>query len=75
MRQKELYEKSQLLKAGQVVEIAGDWFRAFKVPEGFRGWACEICDLDCLCKGDVALICSELDRVFENRYYLKLAHR
>lgn len=75
MRQKELYEKGQLLKAGQAVEIAGDWFRAFKVPEYFECRACEICDLDSLCKGDVALVCSELDRVFENRYYLKLAHR
>lgn len=75
MKQKELYEKAQLLKAGQVVEIAGDWFRACRVEEAWEGRACDACDLDSLCKGDVALVCDELDKPFNNRYYLKLAHR
>lgn len=75
MKQKELYNKTQLLKAGQIVEIAGDWFKAFKVAKEFEGRACEACELDSLCKGDVALVCDELDKPFGNRYYLKLAHR
>ena len=74
MKEKELYEKAQLLKAGQVEEIAGDYFRACKVAEGWEGDACEACELDSLCKGDVALVCDELDKPFNNRYYLKLAH-
>lgn len=74
MKQKELYEKTQLLKAGQVVEIAGDWFKAFKVAKEFDGIACEACNLDSLCKGDIALVCSELDKPFGSRWYLKLAH-
>lgn len=74
MKQKELYKKVQLLKAGQVVEIAGDWFRACKVAKGWEGRACEACDLDCICRGDVELVCDELDKPFNNRYYLKLAH-
>lgn len=75
MKQKELYKKTQLLKAGQIVEIAGDYFKAYKVAESFEGKACEACELDSLCKGDVALICDELDKPFGNRYYLKLAHK
>ena len=74
MKQKELYEKVQLLKAGQVVEIAGDCFRACRVAEGWEGRACEVCELDCICRGDVESVCSELDAPFGNRWYLKLAH-
>lgn len=74
MKPKEIYEKAQLLKAGQVVEISGDWFRAFRVAEGWEGRACEACSLDSICKGDVELVCEELDMPFGNRYYLKLAH-
>lgn len=74
MKQKELYEKVQLLKAGQIVEIDGDWFRACRVAEGSVGWACEACDLDCICKDDVEKVCCELDFPFYDRWYLKLAH-
>lgn len=75
MKQKELYEKAQLLKAGQIVEIVGDYFRACKVAKGWEGRACEFCELDSICKDDVELVCEELDKPFNNRYYLKLAHR
>lgn len=74
MKAKELSEKVALLKDGQVVEIANDWFRAFKVAEGWEGAACEACTLDSICKGDVAKVCSELDWPFYDRWYLKLAH-
>lgn len=74
MKQKELNEKAQLLKAGQIVEIAGDFFRAFRVAEAWEGKACEACELDSLCKGDVALVCDELDFPFSDRWFLKLAH-
>lgn len=75
MNKKELNEKCQLLKSGQIVEIAGDWFKAYRVAESFEGRTCEACDLDSLCKGDVAIVCDELDRPFYSRWYLKLAHR
>ena len=74
MRQKELNEKVALLKDGQIVEIAGDWFRACRVEESWEGRACEACDLDCICKGDVEEVCEELDAPWGNRWYLKLAH-
>ena len=74
MNRKELNEKVALLKDGQIVEIAGDWFRACRVAEGWEGWACEACDLDCICKGDVEEVCNEMDWPFCDRWYLKLAH-
>lgn len=74
MRQKYLNEKVQLLKAGQAVEIASDWFLACKVPEGWEGAACELCQLDSICRGEVAEVCSALDWPFEDRWHLKLAH-
>lgn len=74
MNQKELNKKAQLLKAGQIVQIEGDFFKAVRVPDGWEGRACEACELDSLCKGDVALVCDEMDKSFNNRWYLKLAH-
>ena len=74
MKQKKLNEKVQLLKAGQVVEIAGDCFRAYRVAEGWEGRACEACELDCICRGEVEQVCEELDAPWGNRWYLKLAH-
>lgn len=74
MKQKELNRKTQLLKAGQIIEIAGNWFRACRVAEGWEGRACEACDLDSICNGEVEEVCSELDFPFNNRWYLKLAH-
>lgn len=74
MTQKELNEKAALLKDGQVVQIAGDFFRALRVDVNWVYKACEKCDLDSICKGDVELVCKELDYPFYNRYYLKLAH-
>lgn len=74
MTQKELSEKVALLKDGQIVEIANDWFRACRVAEDSGDWPCEACDLDSICKGDVGQVCSELDFPFYDRWYLKLAH-
>lgn len=75
MKKNDLYKKCQLLKAGQVVEIAGDWFKAYRVAEAFEGRECEACELDSICKGDVALVCYGLGKHFGSRWYLKLAHR
>lgn len=74
MKQKELKEKAQLLKAGQIVEIAGDWFRACRIPDCWDLRACEFCNLDFICRGEVAEVCDELDKPFYSRWYLKLAH-
>ena len=74
MKQKELYEKVQLLKAGQVVEIAGDWFRAVKVDDTDFESCCEQCQLDSICHDDVFDVCCEMETAASHWWYLKLAH-
>lgn len=74
MTEKEKNQKVQLLKAGVTVEIAGDTFYAVRVPESWEYRACELCELDCICRGEVAEVCSAMDWPFDDRWYLKLAH-
>lgn len=74
MKQKELYEKAQLLKAGQVVEIADDCFQAVDLGEDFEDYPCFICDLDSICKGDVYNVCCEMESYAHHHWMLKLAH-
>lgn len=75
MKQKELYERALLLKAGQIVEITGDFFRAVKV----QGWeklsCCEQCNLDSICRDDVFDVCCKMESVESHHWMLKLAHK
>ena len=75
MKKKELNEKVQLLKAGVTVEIAGDTFYAVKVPKSSVLKACELCNLDSICHGEVEEVCYELDWPFFDSWYLRLAHK
>lgn len=75
MKEKELREKVALLRDGQVVQIEGDFFRAIKLPEYFDDSPCTICELDSICRGDIRIICDELEGTMEFSWYLKLAHR
>ena len=73
MKKKELYQKVELLKAGQIVEINADFFRAVRWENDDIS-ACEyVCNLDCICKGDVVEICRELNLFSKTEWYLKLA--
>lgn len=74
MRQRELYEKVQLLKAGQVVQIAGDFFRAVKFSNADQTEICTQCDLDSICRGDVFDVCCEMETKASHGWMLKLAH-
>lgn len=74
MRQRELYKKVQLLKAGQVVQIAGDFFRAVKLVSVESMPACQQCDLDSICHDDVLDVCCEMESPRSQHWILKLAH-
>lgn len=74
MKQKELDEKVQLLKAGQIVEINGDSWIAKRLPKDSELELCDCCETDCLCKGDVAEICLAMDDLGSYNWYLTLAH-
>lgn len=75
MKQKELYKKVQLLKAGQVVEIAGDWFRAVRLNGDYWTQPCMECELDSICRGDVWDVCCGMETSASHHWMLKLAHR
>lgn len=75
MKKKELEEKVQLLKAGQVVEIDGNWYRAMRLSDDSAWKACEACDLDSLCRGEVHDVCEEMDWPLANNWFLRLARR
>lgn len=74
MTQKELNEKVALLKDGQIVEIAGDWFQAVKVDGEDFEMCCEVCQLDSICRGEVRYVCCEMETAASCWWYLKLAH-
>lgn len=74
MTQKELNEKVQLLKAGQIVQISGDYFQAKHIPDCYGVYPCNYCDLDSICRGDIAIICEALDSFGKRQWFLKLAH-
>lgn len=69
--QKTLHEKAIRLIEGGVAEVDSLVVRAVKVPEGYE--PCFWCSMDCLCKGDIAKLCAELDLIDSNQYKLKLA--
>lgn len=75
MKKKELDEKVALLKDGQIVEIAGDWFRAIHFEGGYWGNPCMECDLDSICRDDVFDVCCEMETKVSHHWMLKLAHK
>lgn len=74
MKKKTLYEKVQLLKAGQIVEINGDYFQAVKVDGGAFDSCCQNCDLDSICRDEVFDVCCEMETAASHFWRLKLAH-
>lgn len=74
MKQKELYKAAQLLKAGQIVELEGDCFRAIQFLETPLYLPCDYCTLDSICKGDIHKVCDELNAHGQGRWLLRLAH-
>ena len=72
MRQRELIQKVALLKAGQIVEIDDLLFGAKRTNDDDPYTPCFYCNVDCLCRGDVAEICKELDFLSKSVWYLYL---
>ena len=72
MNYKLLAEKVALLKDGQMVEIDGLLFSAKRINEDDPQTPCLYCNVDCLCRGDVAEVCTELDFISKSVWYLNL---
>lgn len=72
MKQELLREKVALLKDGQRVSIDGNVFRAYPINDEDLATPCLYCNVDCLCKGDVAEVCTELDWSSKSVWFLHL---
>lgn len=74
MKYEKLYETAQLLKAGQVVQLEGDFFRAYKFDGDPEDSPCLNCNLDSICRDDITDVCNELDAHGKDKWILMLAH-
>lgn len=72
MDAEERKKKIALLKGGQIVKIDGLSFSAKRIDEDESLCPCNYCNVDCLCKGNVAKICDELDFLSKYRWILYL---
>ena len=72
MKDNELAEKVALLKAGQEVKINGLRFKAMKINSEDLPFPCFYCGIQCLCFGDVAEVCNEIDFVSKDVWFLYL---
>lgn len=72
MNQRKLRKKVALLKSGQMVEINGNFFSAKRINDEDPQTPCLYCNVDCLCRGDVAQVCTELDFMSKSVWYLNL---
>lgn len=65
-----LHEKVVRLSEGGAVEIHSLVVMAKRVEDDIM--PCDVCDMDCLCHGDMVDLCSELDRYdrFQHVLYL-----
>lgn len=59
MDYKELHAKAVRACEGAPVEVDGLCVYAVAIPDGFN--PCNHCQMDCLCHGDLAELCSECD--------------
>lgn len=74
MTEKLLNKLVKSLKDGQPVLVSGHCIRAMRVHGGSPGYECELCEMDCLCKGDIADVCKALNLHAKSPYYLWLCH-
>lgn len=72
MKTSVLVEKVALLKDGVPVEIDGLWFKALRINDDDPQTPCLYCNVDCLCQGDIAEVCTELDFLSKSVWYLHL---
>lgn len=70
-----IYDKAQLLKAGQPVFIKDNWFKA-KQLEGVDSMeVCSICELDSCCSSEVCEVCVEMETSRSHNWILELCSK
>lgn len=61
------------LRDGQRVAVDGIVVKAIRLLPFSEGDNCDYCEMDCLCKGDIASLCDALNENAKTPYYLFLA--
>lgn len=61
-----------LLRDGQRVAVEGLVVKAMRLLPFSEGDKCDYCEMDCLCKGDIADLCEALNENAKTPYYLFL---
>lgn len=69
-----VHDKAIRLLEGGIVEIQGDWFSLIQLPEDFDDVPCIECELDSICRIEIADVCSECDAISNRNCILRLAH-
>lgn len=72
MNQRKLRRIVAQLKNGLIVEINGNYFGAKRINDDDPQTPCLYCNVDCLCRDDVAQVCTELDFMSKSVWYLDL---
>lgn len=73
MKESDLHKKAVRLAEGGFVEIDNLVIRAIRISDYFT--PCDACEMDCLCKGDIADVCDELEALTGRKFYLDLASK
>lgn len=75
MKNLSVYDKAQLLKAGQHVFIKDNWFKA-KQLEGVDSMeVCSMCELDSICNSEVCEVCTEMETSRSHGWILELCSK
>lgn len=72
MNKENKIKKVNLLRSGQYATAEGLTFRAVRLLPYSEAYKCYFCEMDCLCKGDIAELCEALNENAKAPYYLKL---
>lgn len=63
-----------MLRDKQSVCVDGLYIKAVRLNIYYDGIRCDCCNMDCLCKGDIADICDSLNAGAIKPYMLRLCH-
>lgn len=67
-----LYAKAVRLAEGGVVEINGHFVKAIDVEDAEN--PCDVCNMDSVCRMEMADLCAEVDGYTRSPHYLKFAY-
>lgn len=72
MNKENKIKKVNLLRSGQCVNAEGLTIKAIRLLPFSEGDKCDYCEMDCLCRGDIADLCEAINENAKTPYYLIL---